>query len=85
MINELLDKALKEKPDLIYKDIGCDYFRYGFGIHKNMKTKEYEIGFNYEGSIVTYKTLTSHQKEMVVKIFKKWSLDNENRIINRFL
>ncbi len=76
MFDKLLNKALEEKPDLIYKDVGCNYFYFGFSIEKDMKTKNYKLACNYEGTIIVYRTLTSHQKELVSKIFKKWGGDN---------
>lgn len=80
MLDKLLQKALEEKPDLISKH--SITYNYLFSIYildeelydiiidvrKNKESMANYINYIYD--------LTPHQKEMINKIFEKWSKGN---------
>lgn len=82
MLNELLEKALEEKPDLISKYS----FRYDYRfsvciIDENLYDITIAVKKNMEsmGNYVSYVyDLTDEQKEKIKQIFKKWRKENEN-------
>lgn len=81
MLDELLEKALKEKPDLIskytviYKNffsiyiLDDDLYEITIAVRKNKESMGNSINYVY--------SLTDKQKELIKKIFQKWSKENE--------
>ena len=77
LFDNLLQKALDKKPDIITKFS----FRYDYLFSVCIIDEDlYDIGINVKkdnsesmGSYINYiYNLTPHQKEMIDKIFKKW-------------
>lgn len=75
MLDELLDKALKEKPKIIYEDT-IKYYHLELILKDNsvLLHLNYMNDCIYAGHINIL--LTPHQKEMINKIFQKWGNDN---------
>ena len=82
MLDELLQKALEEKPKWITKeDIVYEYFQISTGRFKG----EYFIRYITPSAQCNMNTvnnydlqLTSYQKELINKIFNKWGKENES-------
>lgn len=74
MLDELLEKALEEKPDY------ADEYTINYS-NLNLKIETYNVlihlvknDFNCSGSWLHYPyDLTDNQKEMINKIYEKWS------------
>lgn len=81
LFDNLLQKALEEKPDVISKHaitynylfsiyiLDEDLYEITIAVRKNKESMGNYINYIYD--------LTSHQKEMIDKIFKKWGKENE--------
>ena len=77
MLDELLEKALEEKPDLISKHsitynylfsiyiLDKDLYDIIIAVRKNKESMGNHINYVYD--------LTNKQKELINKVFEKWS------------
>lgn len=76
MFDELLEKALEEKPKIIYEDT-IKYYHLELILKNNsvLLHLNYMNDCIYAGHINIL--LTPHQKETINKIFKKWSKEND--------
>ena len=76
MLDELLEKALEEKPKIIYENtIGYYHLNLIFKGNSVLLHLNYMNDCIYTGHINIL--LTPHQKETINKIFKKWSKEND--------
>lgn len=76
MFDELLEKALEEKPKIIYEDT-IKYYHLELILKDNsvLLHLNYMNDCIYAGHINIL--LTPHQKKMIDKIFKKWIQYND--------
>lgn len=84
MLDELLEKALEEKPKKINKTLFIyDYFK----VYQEEEYREITILMKKEntesmGQNITYiYNLTDKQKEMINKILDKWGQDEKNKTL----
>lgn len=80
MLDELLQKALEVKPDLISKhSITYNYLFSIYILEKDLYDIIIAVRKSKEsiGNHINYVyDLTPHQKELINKVFEKWSNDN---------
>lgn len=80
MLDELLQKALEEKPKNIYEDT-IKYYHLELILKDNsvLLHLNYMNDCIYAGHINIL--LTPYQKEMINKIFNKWGQDEKNKTL----